>query len=554
MTNYTRYKGSPDVFDETGKYYNQATLGGVDPATIPELGTTRPDVKVEADFARLAGQNIPQQPQSQQVPPINTNQPSPVTVQAQPFTQTQPLQPSKFQQGFQQANKDLGDQAKDVTSAQGTALTSQYAPAKRNDIAGAFVQSDPFVAGLVKTFQDYISPQNQRSSLADTYKTMLKDTGIQDIDTELLDMKNVIEGSEEDLRTEITKAGGFATESQVQALTNARNKQLIKNYNTLLDTRNAKEKYLQTAIGLEAQDRQSADQRFESAFNMGTQLATLHQQMNNNARSQMQWLTTNMGFDGLYDATGGDPYTMSLVEQTLGLPQGGLLSAANQAQLAKIQAEEERQLGLQYKQAQIKSFPTEQERQLDLEVKQGQIKTPEEKALDIKYKQAQLKKLDADTKKIYTDMADEASGNKKLTATQYTALGYGSRLVQSGAIVDKIGDKFASTPAPNFSLFGKNLVPGFLKSADQKQFEQAKRNFVNASLRRESGAAISPEEFESADEQYFPKLGDDAGTLEQKRQNRILQTANFLREGGMDNVDPTKLTVSPSGELIELTD
>lgn len=441
---------------------------------------------------------------------------------------------SKFETGFNQANKDLGDKAKDVTSAQGTALTSQYSPAKRNDIAGAFVQSDPFVAGLVKTFQDYISPQNQRSSLADTYKTMLKDTGIQDIDTELLDIKNVIEGSEEDLRTEITKAGGFATESQVQALTNARNKLLIKNYNTLLDTRNAKEKYLQTAIGLEAQDRQSADQRFESAFNMGTQLATLHQQMNNNARSQMQWLTTNMGFDGLYDATGGDPYTMSLVEQTLGLPQGGLLSAANQAQLAKIQAEEERQL--------------------DLEVKQGQIKTPEEKALDIKYKQAQLKKLDADTKKIYMDMADEASGNKKLTATQYTALGYGSRLVQSGAIVDKIGDKFASTPAPNFSLFGKNLVPGFLKSADQKQFEQAKRNFVNASLRRESGAAISPEEFESADQQYFPKLGDDAGTLEQKRQNRVLQTANFLREGGMDNVDPTKLTVSPSGELIELTD
>lgn len=55
-------------------------------------------------------------------------------------------------------------------------------------------------------------------------------------------------GSEDDLRTEITKAGGFATQSQILGLTNARNRQLIKNYNTLLDTRNAKEKYLQTAI------------------------------------------------------------------------------------------------------------------------------------------------------------------------------------------------------------------------------------------------------------------------------------------------------------------
>ena len=72
-------------------------------------------------------------------------------------------------------------------------------------------------------------------------------------------MKNIIEGSEDDIRMEITKAGGFATDSQVLALTNARNKQLIKNYNTLLDTRNSKEKYLQTAIGLEQQDRQAAD-------------------------------------------------------------------------------------------------------------------------------------------------------------------------------------------------------------------------------------------------------------------------------------------------------
>src|SRR3990167_9250609 len=482
---------------------------------------------------------------------IDTSRPSPGSVNAQPFTQgggaigagggagTQGgALASKYEQGFQAANASLGGAgggAGGISGAQGSALVNQYSPTNSNNLASTFVKTDPYIEGLVSAWQNFINPANQRASLADTYNTMLKDSGIQALDMELLNMKNVIEGSEEDLRTEITKAGGFATNSQILALTNARNKQLIKNYNTLLDTRNAKEKYLETDIQLEQSDRQSADQRFESAFRMGLQIANYRQQMQTNARNQMQFLVQNLGFDGLYDATGGDQFTMELVENTLGIPRGGLLSTANRAKQAKLQAQ--------------------QEAQLDLQLKQQQLKTPEERALETKYRQAQLRNLDADTKKIYNDLAESASGNKKLSADQYKALGFGSRMVQAGNIVNDIGDKFATIPqTPNLSIFGLNLTPGFLKSADQKQYEQAKRNFINASLRRESGAVISPTEFEEGEKQYFPQLGDDPGTLEQKRQNRALQTANFLREGGMDTVAPTKLIVSPSGELIELND
>ena len=255
---------------------------------------------------------------------------------------------SKFEQGFNQYNAETGGKGEGSAS-----IVNQYAPSKRNDLASAFVQQDEVIGSMIKAFQDFSSPQNQRKSLTETYQTMLKDSGIQALDTELLDMKKVIEGTEEDLRTEITKAGGFATESQIQALTNSRNKQLIKNYNQLIDLRNSKESYLKTAIGLEQADRQSADQRFESMFNMGAQIATMQQQMQTNSRNQMQWLASNMGFDGLYDATGGDPYYMSLVEQTLGLPQNGLAQAANQAKLQRTQAEQEKQLDLAFKAGQI---------------------------------------------------------------------------------------------------------------------------------------------------------------------------------------------------------
>ena len=57
-------------------------------------------------------------------------------------------------------------------------------------------------------------------------------------------------------------------------------------------------------------------------------------------------------------------------------------------------------------------------------------------------------------------------------------------------------------------------------TAEFQQYDQAKRDFVNAVLRRESGAVISEAEFVNADKQYFPLPGDDEKTLKQKQQNR----------------------------------
>ena len=287
---------------------------------------------------------------------------------------------SKFEQGFNAANASLGGAGGQggLSGAQGASLVNQYSPAKSNTMASMFVQTDPYIEGLVKAWQDYINPQNQRKSLADTYNQMLKDSGVEAIDLELINAKNVIEGSEDDIRTEITKAGGFATNSQVLGLTNARNKQLIKNYNTLLDTRNAKEKYLETAIGLEQADRESADRRFESAFSMGTQLATLQNQMQTNARNQMQWLATNIGFDGLYEATGGDRFAINLIEQTLGITQGGLYGVAQQARQDKFQKQQEAQLDLQIKQEELAAKP------LEREYKAEQIKTEALRREDIR--------------------------------------------------------------------------------------------------------------------------------------------------------------------------
>lgn len=580
MPKFNRFQGSPDVFDESGKYYNQESLtaaGVSDPASISELETTRPDVVNETDFARLSGTNIGGQGVPGQISQSPQGTVAPSSGLINPTTNQLAEKPSPFKVGFQQATQSGVNEVSSASDAR-TMVNQYVTPPADSSKSIEFLQNDPFFDGLVKTFQDYINPANQRKSLKDTYQTMLKDTGIQDLDMDLINTKNIIEGSEEDIRNEIIKSGGWASNSQVLALTNARNKQLVKNYNTLLETRNSKEKYLNTMIGLEKDDREAADAHFEQSMDLAFQISDYKQKMQTNAIASLDRAQKAMGWEGILNATQGDPYTMRLIEKTYGLPQGGLAQAAEKEMIARQQEEYKLALDVETKESQLATDEYQranidsqiQERNamapLERQLKEEQVKSEgvdrSLKAEQIKTEQVdralraeQVKTEKAQQAKIYSDIknATTEKQNKPLTEGQSKALGYGSRLVQSGSIIDKIGDNFSKVPATSFKIFGKEIVPGFLKGADQKQFEQAKRNFINATLRRESGAAISNDEFSNADQQYFPKFGDDKKTLVQKSENRRLTTSNLLSEGGMGFIDPRTLSVSPTGELIQIT-
>lgn len=60
----------------------------------------------------------------------------------------------------------------------------------------------------------------------------------------------------------------------------------------------------------------------------------------------------------------------------------------------------------------------------------------------------------------------------------------------------------------------------YARDPEFQKFDQARRDFVNAILRRESGAVISEQEFDNAEKQYFPVPGDSPEVIEQKRRNR----------------------------------
>jgi hypothetical protein len=101
---------------------------------------------------------------------------------------------------------------------------------------------------------------------------------------------------------------------------------------------------------------------------------------------------------------------------------------------------------------------------------------------------------------------------------------FGNRSVEANDIISNIGKDY-STIATSMSK-GVEDIPlvGMAANAsispNDRSIIQAQRQFINSTLRRESGAAIGKDEFENAQKQYFPMPNDDDVTLAQKAQAR----------------------------------
>jgi hypothetical protein len=122
------------------------------------------------------------------------------------------------------------------------------------------------------------------------------------------------------------------------------------------------------------------------------------------------------------------------------------------------------------------------------------------------------------------------AADRSLNETQAKANLFGTRMKEANRILNELEGKYsplavnAKQSAGDAPLIGglAGAVGNAMLSTEGQQAEQAQRDFINAVLRRESGAAIASSEFENAKRQYFPQPNDDKKTLDQKRRNREL--------------------------------
>jgi hypothetical protein len=118
---------------------------------------------------------------------------------------------------------------------------------------------------------------------------------------------------------------------------------------------------------------------------------------------------------------------------------------------------------------------------------------------------------------------------RDLTQGQEKATGFFGRAAQSQIILNDLENQ--GTLMRNY-IAGTVPFGNFLRTSEGQRYDQAKRDFINAILRQESGAVIGESEFANAEKQYFPQPGDTADVIAQKRRNREAAIAGLKVASG----------------------
>jgi hypothetical protein len=179
-------------------------------------------------------------------------------------------------------------------------------------------------------------------------------------------------------------------------------------------------------------------------------------------------------------------------------------------------------------------------------------------------------KLGLEKEKLALEM-----GGGKLTDTQGNATAFGVRMKESNQLLNDLEKKgitntgiVRSTIAGTAGMTpfigeklqqgvhaGMNVLPSALggPSAEQQQVDAARRNFVTAVLRKESGAAISPSEFYNESQKYFPQPGDSDAVIAQKRHARdtAIKAMEIQAGPGKRFIEETNLPTDNGGWRIK---
>ena len=159
---------------------------------------------------------------------------------------------------------------------------------------------------------------------------------------------------------------------------------------------------------------------------------------------------------------------------------------------------------------------------------------------------------------------------KPLTESQGNATAYGMRMAEANKILTDLEKKGVTNTGIFRSAVGGtvgltpfigdklqeatnaliNPLPTFLggPSAQQQQVDQARRNFITAVLRKESGASISPSEFANEEKKYFPQTGDTDTAIKQKQDARELA----IKAMGIQAGPQGARNIAPQGDPLGL--
>jgi hypothetical protein len=166
-------------------------------------------------------------------------------------------------------------------------------------------------------------------------------------------------------------------------------------------------------------------------------------------------------------------------------------------------------------------------RRLAIAVSGANAKTPEEQEL-LSPNEAQSLGVPYGTKRKDAFGRNPTGAAKPPTEAERRVAGFYVRALEAAKNLDSLEDN-----VQKMGLLGQGrlaLFPNILQTADNQVYIAASRQFTEARLRRDSGAAIPPHEYDNDRKMYFPQPGDSPEVLKKKRQSRM-QVLSGLKVG-----------------------
>jgi hypothetical protein len=132
-------------------------------------------------------------------------------------------------------------------------------------------------------------------------------------------------------------------------------------------------------------------------------------------------------------------------------------------------------------------------------------------------------------KRVTEANADAATG--KVTEAQAKSAQFAARMESAERVLGPLQNE-------GLSLFGKGAesLPGglgnYAQSPNYQKYQQAKASFIMGVARAESGANVTPSEFDKYSREFFPQPGDGPEVVKQKAQMRAVAIEEMRHSAG----------------------
>jgi len=110
------------------------------------------------------------------------------------------------------------------------------------------------------------------------------------------------------------------------------------------------------------------------------------------------------------------------------------------------------------------------------------------------------------------------------------AFGYYTRALDAHQALEGMEEKMASKSLAGQAAY--SFLPNAMQSEENQLYKQAQRQFTEARLRKDSGAAIAASEYANDEKTYFPQPGDTPAVLQRKRQARTMVLRSLKDQSG----------------------